>query len=111
MPGQGVTSMFSFGYSAGFMYGLVVASGKPHTFLTPQSWKKIVGLSGSDGEQSRARASQLMPGCARFWPLKKHDGRAEAALIAWAGKMMIEGKSSGSSNNDGRRNHNGAPGS
>jgi hypothetical protein len=31
---------------------------------------------------ARARASQLLPGAADQWPLVKHDGRAEAALIA-----------------------------
>ncbi|MDE2020545.1 MAG: hypothetical protein KGJ13_09440, partial [Patescibacteria group bacterium] len=36
-PGQGVTSMFSFGYSAGFVYGLVLSSGRPHTFIMPQA--------------------------------------------------------------------------
>jgi len=91
MPGQGVTSMFSFGYSAGFVYGLVVAAGKPHTFITPQSWKKIVGLSGSSGDQSRARASQLMPECASFWARKKDEGIAEAALIAYAGHQILTG--------------------
>lgn len=89
MPKQGVTSMFSFGYSSGFMYGLVVGLGLPHTFLLPRAWKKTMGLSGSDGEQSRRKASQLLPSCAGFWPRKKDDGRAEAALIALAGYKML----------------------
>ncbi|MDE2233582.1 MAG: hypothetical protein KGJ90_05780 [Patescibacteria group bacterium] len=86
-PGQGVTSMFSFGYSAGFVYGLVLSSGRPHTFITPQAWKKVAGLRGSDAEESRRRASQLLPEAVDFWPRKKDDGVAEAALIAWAGKQ------------------------
>ncbi|MDE2020011.1 MAG: hypothetical protein KGJ13_06735 [Patescibacteria group bacterium] len=87
-PGQGVTSMFSFGYSAGFVYGLVLSSGRPHTFITPQRWKKLVGLRGSNAEESRRRASQLLPEAVGFWPRKKDDGVAEAALIAWAGKQQ-----------------------
>lgn len=89
MPGQGVTSMFSFGYSAGFVLGLVTFVGRPYTFLTPQRWKKIVGLSGSDGDQSRKRASQLIPEAAHFWTRKKDDGVAEAALIAYAGYHLL----------------------
>lgn len=93
MKGQGVTSMFTFGYAAGFAHGLVLAAGLPHTFLTPQSWKKIVGISGSDGEDSRRRAGQVFPKAVDLWPLKGHHGRAEAALIAYAGKSILEGKS------------------
>jgi crossover junction endodeoxyribonuclease RuvC len=91
MPGQGVTSMFNFGYVAGFMYGLVQGMKKPHTFVTPQKWKGIVGISGSDGEVSRQRASQLFPCSSEFWPRKKDDGVAEAALIAYAGHQLLKG--------------------
>lgn len=96
-PGQGVSSMFNFGYVAGFVYGLVLANHMPHSFITPQSWKKVVGLSGSDGEESRRRASELWPSGIDLWARKKDDGIAEAALIAWAGRRIlqnIEGKSS-----------------
>ena len=87
MPGQGVTSMFSFGYSAGFAYGLVLAAGKPHTFITPQSWKKIQGLHGPDKDQARRRATQLFP--AHSFARKKDAGIAEAALIAHAGGQRL----------------------
>jgi hypothetical protein len=33
------------------------------------------------------RANQLLPFCTDMWPLKKHDGRAEAALIAVYGHL------------------------
>lgn len=94
MPGQGVTSMFTFGYAAGFAYGLVLAANLPHTFVTPQKWKKFHGLSGSDGDQSRRKASQLMPAAAQFWPNKGDHGVAEAALIAYYGRAQLEGKTS-----------------
>lgn len=85
MPGQGVTSMFSFGYVAGFMDCLVKAAMVPHTFLTPQGWKKVVGISGSDKDVSRRRATQLFPASADAFKRKKDDGPAEAALIAYSG--------------------------
>lgn len=84
MPKQGVSSTFKFGYSAGFIYGLVAGAKITHTFITPQSWKKIVGIAGSDAEVSRRRAGQLMPELVNCWPRKKDDGLAEAALMAYA---------------------------
>jgi crossover junction endodeoxyribonuclease RuvC len=92
MPKNGAVSMFSFGYTAGFAYGMVLANNLPHTFVTPQKWKKIVGIKGSDGEVSRKRASQLYPGTVDLWKLKGDDGVAEAALIAHAGIKLLEGK-------------------
>jgi hypothetical protein len=37
----------------------------------------------------RARASQLLPEAADQWPLRRHDGRAEAALIALYGARQL----------------------
>ena len=56
----------------------------PFFEVAPAKWKKHLGLT-SDKAQSRAKATQLFPGSADQWHLKKHDGRAEAALIAWYG--------------------------
>ena len=84
MPGQGVTSMFSFGKSYGTVLGILAAYGIPTFHVTPQAWRKALQVRpGKDG--SRLRASELMPQFADMWPLKKHDGRAEAALIAYYG--------------------------
>ncbi|MDE2020383.1 MAG: hypothetical protein KGJ13_08615 [Patescibacteria group bacterium] len=87
-PGQGVTSMFSFGYCAGFIRGLVLSTGRPHTLIPPQMWKKLAGLRGSNKDESRCRASQLVPEAVDFWLRKKDDGIAEAALIALSYRLM-----------------------
>jgi hypothetical protein len=42
-------------------------------------------------DAARARASQLLPQAAHQWPLKKHDGRAESALIALYGARQLSG--------------------
>ncbi|MEA1649203.1 hypothetical protein UAJ10_09250 [Nitrospirillum sp. BR 11164] len=87
MPGQGVASMFKFGTCYGALQGLLAAHFIPVTLVTPQSWKRAMGCpAGKDG--ARARASQLLPRHAGLWPLKKHDGRAEAALIALYGQRQ-----------------------
>jgi hypothetical protein len=43
----------------------------------------------AEKDGARARASQLLPQHAGHWPLKKHDGRAEAALIALYGWRQL----------------------
>lgn len=81
MPGQGVSSMFSMGKTFGIIIGVLATHGVPMTFVSPVKWKKALQVPASkDG--ARARASQLLPHAAGNWPLVKHDGRAEAALIA-----------------------------
>jgi crossover junction endodeoxyribonuclease RuvC len=89
MPGQGVTSMFSFGRGVGQLEGVLAALRVPVSYVTPQSWQKAVGMAkGPDG--ARHRASQLMPEMANLWPLKKHHGRADAALIGWYGVRQLQ---------------------
>lgn len=91
MPGQGVTSMFSFGCSYGILRGIIAANMIPMTFVTPQKWKKALGVpAAKDG--ARARASQLLPASAGRWARGKDDGRAEAALIALYGANHAKGR-------------------
>lgn len=84
MPGQGVTSMFAFGMAAGIVMGALGALEIPLTLITPTEWKGALRVPKDKGG-ARARASQLLPAGANNWPLGKHDGRAEAALIAHYG--------------------------
>jgi crossover junction endodeoxyribonuclease RuvC len=81
MAGQGVTSVFSFGRSLGAIEGVIAARSIKATLITPQTWQKAMGCSGGkDG--ARARAMELFPYNVDYFKLKKHDGRADAALIA-----------------------------
>jgi crossover junction endodeoxyribonuclease RuvC len=88
MPGQGVVSMFNFGRSYGDVRGVIGAMDIPLHFVTPQKWKKHFGLS-SDKDECRLRAIRLFPAVAESFKLKKHDGRAEAALIALYGAEVL----------------------
>ena len=82
MPGQGVTSMFNFGRSAGIIEGVVAALQRPYTYVTPATWTKAVGrAAGKDA--SRMRAMELFPTRADLFKRAKDDGRADAALIAY----------------------------
>jgi len=81
MAGQGVTSVFSFGRSLGAIEGVIAARSIKATLITPQVWQKAMGVTGGkDG--ARARAMELFPWNVDYFKLKKHDGRADAALIA-----------------------------
>jgi crossover junction endodeoxyribonuclease RuvC len=83
-PGEGAVGAFSFGRSYGLIRGVLAAHFAPVNDVTPQAWKAALKVKG-DKDESRRRASQLLPRAAWNWPLKKHDGRAEAALIALFG--------------------------
>lgn len=84
MPGQGVSSVFAFGKAYGILLGVAASTFCPIEFVTPQVWKKAMGVTASkDG--SRAKASMLFPAYSSSWARVKDDGRAEAVLIAaWA---------------------------
>ena len=82
MPGQGVTSMFTFGHAAGVADGVVSTLCIPSTHVRPEVWKKRAGLIGKDKDAARSRAIQLWPNWAALG--KKGEGQAfaDAALIA-----------------------------
>jgi len=83
-PGQGVTSMFSFGTSYGIIQGIIATLGIPLTFVTPQEWRKKMGVpKGKDG--SRQRILELRPDLASRFARKKDHGRADAVLLALYG--------------------------
>lgn len=92
MPKQGVVSVFNFGRSYGDVRGVVGALNIPLHFVTPQKWKKHFGLT-SDKDMSRMLAIRMFPGAADHFKLKKHDGRAEAALIALYGAEVLFNRS------------------
>ena len=80
-PNNGHVQAFKTGMGYGQLRMVLTANFIPYRVVTPQAWKRWHGLKG-DKDASRLLASQLMPKAAHQWPLKKHDGRAEAALIA-----------------------------
>lgn len=78
------TSAFTFGRMFEAPIAVCAALSLPMTLVLPQTWKKELSCP-RDKDGARSRASQLLPQFAHNWPLKKHDGRAEAALIAYYG--------------------------
>lgn len=88
-PGQGVTSMFSFGRTLGFAHAIAQTAGVPIHFVTPAVWKGKLGLLNSDKGASREKARTLFPASAHAFDRVKDDGRAEAALLAYYGRQFL----------------------
>lgn len=80
MPGQGVRSMWTMGYGAGLIEGLLIAWDVPFERIEPQRWQRVMldGM-GKGGDAARVRAGQLFPDVRLT---HKKDGRADALLIA-----------------------------
>lgn len=89
MPGQGVTSMFSMGMGYGLWHGLIAARRLSLTLVYPQKWKKHYGLN-RDKHASITLCQRLIPSSHPYVTLKKHDGRAEAILLANYGRVAAK---------------------
>lgn len=91
MPGQGVTSMFSFGKGFGQLIGVCQALKWPFVLVTPQAWKgKVLAGTPKDKDAAiafvRARYPEVnltQPGCRTL-----HDGVADAVCLAHYGATL-----------------------
>lgn len=83
--GMGRTSAYRFGKNVGQIEGVLAACGIRTVKVTPQKWKKAMGLS-TDKALSRAAAIKLWPDQSKYFSRVKDDGRAEAALLAEWGR-------------------------
>jgi crossover junction endodeoxyribonuclease RuvC len=92
MPKQGVATMFSMGRNYGTVEGVVCALGLPLSHVRPNQWKKDAGLLKQPKDASRLKAMSLWPKHTAEFRLAKHDGRAEAALIARYGSVTPPGQ-------------------
>ena len=86
MPSQSVRSTLTTGRNWGRIEAPYEAFGHRVVKVSPRAWKKHFGLS-SNKELSRHLAIELWPDLAHLFRLKKHEARAEAALI---GRFMHE---------------------
>lgn len=91
MPKQGVSSSFSFGMNFGIWQGIFAALSIPIQFVAPQKWQTAVFSKYSGASVGKTRSLEV---ARMLFPkadlqLKKHDGRAEALLIAFYGKERM----------------------
>jgi crossover junction endodeoxyribonuclease RuvC len=98
MPGggersMGATSAFSFGCGFGMWLGVLAALRLPHQQIHPATWKaRIMAGFGKEKDASRQVAMQHYPRAAKDLNLKKHHGRADAALLARFGWLTYGGQ-------------------
>jgi len=89
-PGNGAVSMFNFGTNFGIWRGILATVGIPFSLIRPQKWQKGLILR-NDGKDTKARS---LTAARRLFPdaelhLKKHNGRADALLMAWHSKELF----------------------
>jgi len=88
MTGQGVASVFSLGYSAGLIEGVIMAAGYQLYTISPSEWSKTM-RAGSEKSFSVAAATARFPDMAHHWSKKKDHNRCDAALIATFGYLEL----------------------
>ena len=67
-PGQGVTSMFTFGQNYGFLRGCLVSLGIPFEEVTPQKWQKEFGLSKKKNESKTDYKKRILQKAQNLFP-------------------------------------------
>lgn len=90
-PGQSAQSQWRFATGYGMILG-ILASHQIMVFpVKPAVWKAIFNLS-SNKTESLTLAKKLYPQLARtHLNLAKHDGRAEALILAHYGRLLLGG--------------------
>lgn len=96
-PSDSPIAAYTFGRLAGAVEAVVRSINAPFHFVSPQHWKRAMGLTiGSQAttgikqtqieklrkERARVEAMRLFPASSELFRRVKDDGRAEAALIA-----------------------------
>ncbi len=91
MPGQGVSSMFSFGRGFGVILGVLAALDISCRLVAPQTWQKAIlgGLPGAEGKDKALRwATSTFPNAVLRTPRGRAlDGRADALAICYYGLL------------------------
>lgn len=67
-PGQGVTSMFTFGQGYGFLRGCLVSLGIPFTEVTPQKWQNHYGLRKAKNETQTEYKKRILQKAQNMFP-------------------------------------------
>lgn len=74
----------------GILKGALSWRSIPVQTVRPNIWKSSLNVP-AEKSAARRRASEFFPDCADQWKLAKHDGRAEAAMLAWYGLRWAKG--------------------
>jgi len=99
MPGQGVTSMFTFADGVGFIRGCLRSHGIPFQQVTPQKWKSEFGCNLGKKATPKEKKAKDIETCHKLFPnvsLRRtercktdSDGFADALLMALYAKRKF----------------------
>ena len=92
MPGQGVSSMFSFGETYGLLQAMTICCGCTLQLVTPQAWKAPI-LAGTPKDKTAAiqHVDRVYPTLNIYTGPRKvsyHDGVADAVCLAEYGAAI-----------------------
>ena len=99
MPGQGVTSMFTFGSGYGKIQGLLMGLSIPTELVASQRWKgKVLADTPKDKDAAIAYCRRVFPNIRLVLPrcTKPHDGLADVICMwEYARRTYYQGESNG----------------
>ena len=84
MPGQGVSSSFSFGQRLGELEGILTALQIPYELVAPKDWQKACGIPAKSDKKGIASVIQKLYPTAELYGNKGglRDGRSDALGLA-----------------------------
>ena len=84
MPGQGVSSSFSFGQRLGELEGMLTALQIPYELVAPKDWQKACGIPAKSDKKGIASVIQKLYPTAELYGNKGglRDGRSDALGLA-----------------------------
>ena len=84
MPGQGVSSSFSFGQRLGELEGMLTALQIPYELVAPKDWQKACGIPANSDKKGIASVIQKLYPTAELYGNKGglRDGRSDALGLA-----------------------------
>lgn len=105
MPGQGVTSMFSFGRNLGLWEGFLMLVRYPYRMVSPQTWQKELGISkptktGNKAIDKKAIKEAIKQHITRLFPNAELygkrgaylEGRGDALCLAYYARQIYLGE-------------------
>ena len=83
-PGQGLSSTFQTGFGAGIWQALLTAAGIPFVVITPQRWRRLVGLPVGPAAKSALKQAVRLAAVRRFPGQPIRLEHADAVMLAVA---------------------------
>lgn len=99
MPGQGVSSTFSFGVNFGIVLGVVQSLKLPYCLPTPQSWQGLIFGKGSPAKHAAAKdRRRIVKQRTREWVIAEYrksysEAKSDAiAMSEYARRYVLQGE-------------------